>query len=221
MSQMIDIDRVCSLCGVTSRQMILLESDARGSPDLDLRPPESLRSTISSWIQHCPSCGYCSTDIGQFIEGVDAIVRSREYRDQLSDLSLPLLARRFLCWSIILRDLHYTAKAGWAILHAAWVCDDAGDSASASYCRQQAFHSFSEARRSNIRFADGDHMEETILADLLRRSGRCDEAEAICMINTSASPELSYEQYLTMNRDQDVHRLYEARSYGVKPVTNG
>ncbi|MDO9539744.1 MAG: hypothetical protein Q7J09_07070 [Methanocalculus sp.] len=218
MSQTIEVDRECALCGISSRQFFLLESDARGSPDLDLRPPESLRSTIYSWIQHCPSCGYCSTDIGHVSEGVDAIVRSHEYRAQLNDPSLPLLARRFLCWSLILKRQDYNVKAGWANLHAAWVCDDAGDPLSASICRQQAFHSFSEAKRSNVRFAEGDQMEETILADLLRRSDLCDEALAICKTTRSPSPELTYEQYLASIHDQNAHRLHEARQGTLKPL---
>lgn len=212
MSRMIEVDRECALCGGVSSQHLLLLSDAHGSPDLDLRPPESLRSTIGSWIQHCPACGYCSTDIGQVSPGVDAIVRSREYRDQLNNSSIPLLARRFLCWSMILMRLNHSVQAGWADLHAAWVCDDHGDVISASFCRLQAYSLFSEAQRSDLRFAAGDQREELILADLLRRSGRCDEVGRIYRTHPYPTPELAYERYLALIRDQGVHHLQEARS---------
>lgn len=211
MSLIVQVDSRCALCGVLSSQPVLLQADARGSPDLDLRPPESLRSTLEAWIQHCPSCGYCADDISSLHEGADGIIESSAYRGILRDTTLPLLARRFLCWSIIQNQRGSPAKAGWAALHAAWACDDIGYADAASECRQKALASFRAAQYQGSRFAHGKGVEETILADILRRSGRLDEAEALCCQAPDPTPGILLEQYLATIRDLNSHSMDEAR----------
>ena len=40
----------CAICGGRSKQTVVASTNARGSPDLDLRPPEMQRSTMPYWV---------------------------------------------------------------------------------------------------------------------------------------------------------------------------
>lgn len=59
---------VCGVCGGISEQTGLQSTNAFGSPDLDLRPPEMERSTMCYWVQTCPQCGYCASDIAEKLQ---------------------------------------------------------------------------------------------------------------------------------------------------------
>ena len=59
----VQIETECSLCGTFSEQQIGKVPTPEGLPDLDSRPSEPMRSSIVFWVQRCPKCGYCATDI--------------------------------------------------------------------------------------------------------------------------------------------------------------
>ena len=63
MSTMHEFHRTCAVCGATHRYRILTSTNAFGSPDLDLRPPQMKRGTMPLWVQECPSCGYTAEDV--------------------------------------------------------------------------------------------------------------------------------------------------------------
>jgi len=49
----------CFVCGNTSEHTVIGSTNAFGSPDLDLRPPEMQRSTITHRVQRCPTRATC------------------------------------------------------------------------------------------------------------------------------------------------------------------
>lgn len=56
----------CLVCQTESSHTVLLSSNTFGGlPDIDGRPPSMLRGTMDLWVQRCPLCGYCATDLGR------------------------------------------------------------------------------------------------------------------------------------------------------------
>ena len=68
------ISAECVICGKESEHTSITSSNAMGSPDLDLRPPEMQRSTMEWWLQECPACGYVAPDISESVASIKAIV---------------------------------------------------------------------------------------------------------------------------------------------------
>ena len=173
MFKIVPIDTECSLCGQVSVQNAFTAADRTGLPDLDTRPPESLRSSLPYWVQRCPNCGYCAPDIDREYPLAAEVVRRESYQTLLRKRSLPQRARYFLAWAMIQHANGEDLGAGWSALHAAWACDDAGKPAAAVLCRQQSLASFERARaggKSLPGFEDPG-AEEILLADLYRRTG--------------------------------------------------
>jgi hypothetical protein len=138
------------------------------------------RSTIEHWVQTCPNCGYCAPDIAEAFENVKSILKSDDYTKQRQDAEFPELANAFLCYSIILESKDEFAKAGWANIHAAWVCDDNELKSSADKCRNRAIALIQNADKNQQSFAEQKGLDRVILVDLLRRTGQFDEALEIC-----------------------------------------
>lgn len=115
----------CAVCGTETEYTCIGSTNAFGSPDLDTRPPERHRSTIFAWVQRCPECGYCGSDVSQAPSQAASVVSSPEYTRQLSDSTYPELANKFLCKALIDERSGDYAAAAWALIHAAWACDDA------------------------------------------------------------------------------------------------
>ncbi len=180
MTTFIKAETTCAVCGETSTFAVLSSTSQFGEPDLDTRPPEMVRSTLSFQIQCCPACHYCSPDISEAHPGASQIIRSAAYREQRNDNTYPDLANKFLCRAIIEDQADSPAGGGWAALRAAWVCDDAGETESARRCRQRAIGLFEKARQNGEIFAEDAATEAAILADLWRRSGEFDKAKAVC-----------------------------------------
>lgn len=171
MSTMREYHRTCAVCGVTHRYRILTSTNAFGSPDLDLRPPQMRRSTMPLWVQECPSCGYTAEDVSDPMQIPRAFLDSAEYRTcggiRFED---PLAGRFFRQHLILLREQKHF-KAFLAMLHAAWVCDDADDAESAVRCRDIA------AELLEMYILPAERREEHLLlyADVLRRAGHFDK----------------------------------------------
>ncbi len=166
----------CGLCGESSEYTVLLSTNAFGSPDLDLRPPEMQRSTMHTWLQLCPHCGYCAPDIST--APADALAyRAQEYLAALNREDYPDLARRFLAYAHA-AGASDPASAGHAFLHAAWVCDDAGRRHQSAECRKWAAECFRRCKP----FSHSDEGLGTgaVLVDVLRRCGQFEEASAEC-----------------------------------------
>ena len=128
----------CSVCGVQNEFTGIGSTNAFGSSDLDGRPPEMHRSTMFAWVQRCPDCGYCASDLSISHPKAQEVMGREEYRDQMNDPAYPELANSFLCKALVDRESKEFAAATSALVHAAWACDDSHKGDQATACRKRA-----------------------------------------------------------------------------------
>ena len=202
----------CGNCGASSEHTVLMSTNAFGSPDLDLRPPEMKRSTMDTWLQLCPQCGYCAPDLSQS-PADPAVLRSAAYRAALRSADFPELARRFLAYALT-AGVSDPAAAAHAYLQAAWVCDDAGRGEQAAKCRRQSAAWFRQCKP----FASDEQGVGTgaVLVDVLRRGGQFAEATGECQA-ALASPAatgvirkvLEFQLRLVASADTGAHEVSE------------
>lgn len=164
----IRIEQKCCICGCRSNQTVLASTNRFGAPDLDLRPPQMMRSTMGWWIHECPECGYVSVDLEQKPSGISNrnmrnFLKSDRYTscngmNITTDLGKQFI-KSFLIhayagkWEMAFSDIH----------HAAWACDDASDKKNAIICRKIAV-------KCSKRFPLDETMK-TVIADIMRRAG--------------------------------------------------
>jgi hypothetical protein len=206
----------CAVCGEKSEHFTVGSTNTSGSMDLDTRPPEMMRSTISMWIMVCPSCGYCSMDISKCTEKSRELVRSPAYQRQLKNPQFPDTANAFLCSSLIKEPAGQYARAGWESIHAAWVCDDSGSVLSARECRKKAVVLLQKAKEKGQSFAAAAGGSEALLTDLLRRSELFVQATKICNegLNNSKTEAIFLEilrlqKALILKKDTACHTVSE------------
>jgi hypothetical protein len=185
--------------------------------DLDTRPTGASRSSIYIWVQRCPGCGYCAPDIAQGSADIRRIIDTREYRQRLRDRKFPEALNHFRCWSMVRETAGDYGAAGWAALHAAWVCDDdAGRRQYATEYRTDAYRLFTMAQSRGNRFASSPIEEELVKIDILRRCGRFDEAARLCAKQLAENSDqkalqiLTYQQDLIEEKDGGKHTIGEA-----------
>jgi hypothetical protein len=206
----------CALCNSENEFTGIGSTNTFGSPDLDTRPPEMKRSTIFAWVQRCPNCGYCASDVRQSRPEFKAIVTGAEYRRQLNDPAYPELANSFLCKAIIDGGASDYAGATWALIHAAWVCDDADLSDEAAECRHKAADMLMTAEDHGQQVAKQEGASTAILVDLLRRSGRtADARRAIAERGTGVAEDiivriLDFQSSLIEKSDVSCHTVSAA-----------
>ncbi len=156
----------CDVCGTENEISAIGSTNAFGSPDLDLRPPEMQRSTMSFWVNECKGCGYVAADLSEESDvGMrDIDDANREIRKEFP--SAPSLARQFL-------QVARWAKSDYGramqLLHAAWAFDDAKQSANAKKARIEAAISFQAAMPKED--AEDQPSLRALLTDVQRRSG--------------------------------------------------
>ena len=103
-------DRVtCNVCEAESEHAVTRAATEDGAPDLDTRPPETLRSTMPTWVQRCPSCGYCAPDLEASPPRAERVVKTAAYQSLLAFAGRPPLASAFLAASAV-----YEAGAAFA-----------------------------------------------------------------------------------------------------------
>ena len=198
---------ICMVCGRKSKHETIGSTNEFGPPDFDMRPPEMMRSTMSFWIQQCPKCNYCSPDIENGPEIARDVIKSDVYRNQLKDKSMPDLANRFLCWSMIQETAGNLRDAGWYALRAAWTCDDHKKTDQAVQCRLKVIDYFEKEMAKERPFNDGEGSEDVILADLYRRTGQFYEVQKICRLgldkklDTILAKALFMQGILAMQKD--------------------
>ena len=206
----------CSICGSESEYTEINSTNAFGSADLDSRPPERKRSTIFAWVQRCPECGYCASDVSRSRPGSEAVVNGTGYKNQLNDPAYPELANSFLCRAIIDRDDGDYAAATLALTFAAWVCDDFDSHAQAVACRQKAADMLVLAEEHGQRVSNEDGTGTALLVDLLRRSGQIEQARKVIAKGRASIPDdfttriLDYQSALLDKNDVSCHTVAEA-----------
>jgi hypothetical protein len=210
-------DKRCALCGKTSEHTEISSTNAFGPPDLDTRPPEMKRSTITWWIQTCPSCGYCAPDLSELIEKAAEKVSTDAYQQQLHNPEYPASANAFRCFSFIQESAGEYRGAGRACIHAAWLCDDSGADDGARDCRKKAVTFLQKARESSQHFGEQSGAEEALLVDLLRRSGQFEPALRMCDEGLKKNPGqlitsiLQFQQTLIHKSDAACHTIAEVK----------
>lgn len=113
--------RCCGNCGVPARPSFLAPP-AESSPDLDGRPGEPARATLSRWIQVCPSCHAAAPDLSR-----------------LQPAPVPSEPDPFRRWALAAGP---DAAEAW--LWAAWSADDAGHAPAAQDARRRAAAAWGE-----------------------------------------------------------------------------
>ncbi len=169
----------CFMCGAEHEYRVIASTNAFGSSDLDLRPPEMQRSTMRFWVQECPSCGYAASEVSDSCDVPAEFLKSDEYISCDGIAFTSDLAKRFYRQYMILLAGKEIQAAFYAVLHAAWSCDDAGDVNNAVLCREKADTLAAEILET-VELADAQR--ETLMlmrADILRRSGHFEDVARI------------------------------------------
>jgi hypothetical protein len=241
MTTLVDSERTCCVCGCTSTYQRIAGATTFESPDLDTRPATMIRSTLALWVQRCPKCGYCADEISVGPPVAARIIRSDEYQRQLHDPKYPALANSFLCWALMelsacghvplgvsgtdsteeqpdlfpLAERARVARAAWAMIYAAWACDDSGAEVAAAQCRRNVAELLRDPRTDLFAFCPEPGMGEVILSDLLRRSQQFEQVEPVCGHALSNAPGsvvaqlLRFQVALACRRDVARHTFAE------------
>lgn len=170
------------------------DAAAGAAPDLDLRPAGSGCHELARWVQCCPHCGYCATEIVQPLDGearsastaLAELVRSAGYQRTLADRRYPVLASRFRCLALLqAADRQPEARdlAAMSLLYAAWVCDDYATEGSTNtdlhpaqaatlsrQLRRQAAGLMRAALDAGRKLIDDEAANWLVLADVYRRA---------------------------------------------------
>lgn len=208
---------LCGLCGTETEFTDILSTHSIGSSDLDTRSPAMHGIVLDAQVQRCPGCGYCSSDVRVAQPEAKAVIARPEYQDQLNDSTYPELATSFLCKAILDRESKNFATATWALICAAWVCDDGDCVELAVECRRKAADLLMLAEEHGQKIAEQDGMSVAILVDLLRRSAQVDRARKIISANRDRITNdliisfLDYQTELLDKNDFSRHRMSEAQ----------
>ena len=226
MTNMFPKEVACGICGGTVVINVIISYSTFGSADLDSRPPPMERDLIPFWVNRCPHCNYCSRDITESA-GVarwfrkrytKKIIKSDEYQNQLSDSRFSGLVNEFLCEAILEREQPDSSNQFWALLSAAWACDDDGNIQGGNTCRKMASEVALKCRADGVQYGADAASEAALLVDILRRSGQFEEARKV--INdtlTSIDHDvvralLIYQGQLMDQNDHACHTIEEART---------
>lgn len=161
----------CGVCRSESKHRVLTSTNAFGAPDLDLRPPEMQRSTMSMWLAECPVCGYVAPSIATPPGVSREFLDSREYKGTGGIFFESDLARRFYQHYLISKKSGKIKDAFYAALHSAWASDDAWDSDNAREMRLLALREL-DVLMKKVR---GDETLLLVKCDIMRRAGLFDE----------------------------------------------
>ena len=168
------ITSICSVRGAVSNQLRLASTNAFGSPDLDLRPPEMKRSTMWAWLEECPECGYVASSLSKACPVPRSFLQSEDYQRCEGLTFRSRLAKRFYRAYMLQRRAGALHSAMRHALETAWLCDDSGETDNAIRCRNLAADCLQFLRQVSPD-------DETLMVqqlDILRRAGRFEEALA-------------------------------------------
>ena len=191
----------CAICHAVNEYNVLASTNTfGGGPDLDLRPAEMQRSTMHSWIQECPKCGYISGRISDKRRVSKRWLRSEQYQTCDGIFFASDLAKRFYKYYLICMQDREDEDAFFAILHAAWACDDKQDVENAKLCRKIAISLADKLIESGHQKKDNLQLMK---ADLMRRAGLFDE-----LVDQYASVRF-YDEFLNQILDFQIKKAKE------------
>lgn len=172
MTKILSKKYTCAVCGATNDYNILVSTNCFGSPDLDLRPAEMQRSTMFAWLQECPECGYVSAQVSDPTIMTKKWLKSEGYLTCDGIDFKSYLAKKFYKSYWINLECINTKGAFFAILHAAWACDDERDDENACRCRRLAIPLATRLIKKGYEKMDSLML---VRADLMRRAGQFEE----------------------------------------------
>ena len=165
----------CAVCGKEDQYGVVGSTNAFGSADLDLRPPEMERSTMPAWVQQCPRCGYAAECVDRPTTVTIEFLKRPEYLScDGIEFRSGLAARFYRQYMVGLHD-NDKQTAFNALLHAAWACDDSEDSVNATACRLKSLPILTELISTETENADTLRLMK---ADIMRRAGLFEELKA-------------------------------------------
>ncbi len=170
---------ICANCKNDTEQTIVGSTNQFGSSDLDLRPAEMMRGTMSYWLQECSDCGYVAGDISKIDDATSALMKSEEFRNIQNDLAPKGLERMFIKRAFLDHEVENFEEAANNYLHAAWAADDIGNLDVASECRSKAASSFLIVIDLEPKNLEKVTVISTQLIDIYRRSVEWDKAIVI------------------------------------------
>ena len=202
----------CSVCGKASEFMVLGSTNTFcGAPDLDLRPPEMERSTMPLWIHRCPGCGYVSENVDDLTTVTAEYLASEEYHSCDGIEFKSDLAGEFYQFYMISTVDKNVRDAFYALVHAAWACDDEGDTENAVRCRRLALPLADEFIRMNEGNRANMDTIGLMKADLMRRAGLFDEVVSgyagVTYDNDLMDRILAFEIELSERKDDACYRF--------------
>lgn len=169
MTQIGDMDIKCSICGETSNQMVIMSTNSSGAPDLDLRPSEMQRSTMPTWIQECPHCGYVAPYLNMEREVSRDFLESDEYITCDGFEFRGKLSKKFFKNYLISRQSDNVVDCFYSLQFCAWDCDDMKDMQNARNVRMLAIPYVDRLIEMNVESKNNFLL---IKVDLLRRGGK-------------------------------------------------
>lgn len=177
----------CRVCGAISQQTRLASTNAFGSPDLDLRPPQMKRSTMFAWLEECPECGYVAADLADPCAAPASFLQTDAYKTCFGSNFASDLAPRFYRAYMLAAHASDIRQAMQYALETAWLCDDHNDADNARHCRTIAANYMDLLRQDSPE-------DETLMVmhlDILRRAGRFDDVLAVhSLMNVHQVPDL-------------------------------
>ena len=158
--------KTCGCCGKKTMILEVGSTNAFGSCDLDMRPPEMQRSAIFRCLQSCEHCGYAAWDLEEKMPPSDelkALLSAKiGTRDQLFERAAKIA------------ELKGKAKADVRYLYlvAAWAADDRKDAATATALRKKILALVSPKEKIPPEWL-------LQLTDIARRAGEKETATAL------------------------------------------
>ncbi|MBO6039747.1 MAG: hypothetical protein J6P58_00920, partial [Oscillospiraceae bacterium] len=96
-----EITCTCSVCGAESSHQNITGAVSIRRPDLDFRPAEMVRSTMTFWIRTCPKCGLAAPDLEEKRSITKEWLADENYRTCRGVVFQSPLAADFFRWYMI------------------------------------------------------------------------------------------------------------------------
>lgn len=209
----------CAVCGHEFPAVELLSINQFGAPDLDTRPAEPARSNLKHQVICCYSCAYCSDNIEHIEPELIPVLLSKEYLDIFSAVGYSAQASYFRCKALLDTKRQRYHDAFWATLHAAWTCDDQGDTREARFCRLDALRLFKVAKHAGQTLLPDKENESLLYIDILRRAERFDDAKKEIKVlrktckDADTRKVLEFQEQLVYIKDKQAHTVQDAHDY--------
>ncbi len=212
MTTSLTITQVCAVCGKEGKHHLVRSSNSNGM-DLDLRSQGMVRHTRYGWPLKCDKCGYRFLNLEYAPEGAAELVASDDYRAAVADDRFPESADVWIGTAMVGELAGYPVLAHQAWLEVAWLCDDQGLDEMAAHSRQTSLALLRSALESGSIAEESLALAHVVLADMLRRTGRFEEAREALDVACGTPPHelwsaiIERQAEAIANRDTGAHSV--------------